>query len=805
MLRNRSDQLLMKSRLTIPSYLVLLTLVPSSVLAHEMWVLTKDVVGDWSNKPLPETYTSLTLPTVLTIVIALLINGLLFKLNQQGANELFPLFRAKMRGMRPYSAVVLRACLSWVLMSSALAVEPRFGNEVWSHPTLLAPDILISELPLGWQWLRWAQVSIAISLIIGLYVRGAAIACLMLVGFALYLTGMAAVAYAPVYAGVALYLFFAGGGSYFVPMPVPSFIRRFCLKLVENASISRAQFLLRVLAGCNFLFLAIYFKVMQPNLMLAIIDVHDLPILGLRPDVFVLIIAAVEVSIGLLVIFGVLLRFLSVVLIGAFIFFAICLSDAETLTSHMLYYGVAISFLFNGNGQWRKRSATDAAAHIVIVGNSIGSVAAAQYLEKILPHSSNVRVSVLSHRSDIQFTSMLPEVVSGAVQPTTLINPLSKVLERTHLVLGKTQTIDTMDKTLSFSGPGGASRTLSYDQLIVANEPEVDRSSESATDSEGVAHLSSVVDALQLKQQLLGFLIGRSGEWHTSVRPFKVAIYGGGERGSALAMEVHALLEMLKTERGIARSASVNVVILEHEEERRNMSETILRLRAKHFSKRKIKVVDAKRVATLCSDSLRLLNGKAIAMDVVINLQTRDVLPTFKDASNMPHEIRNSNLSFALSEKVWLASYSETLRKNPQRRLSLQLEQARLAAFNAWASSQSLKTKNLKTIKKSLYECYMGRYSVATWRGVALPSALGWLLNRHRYISTLPSLERKLRVVIDWALDVVFNNDTVGLLEYDYQLSVKQGLRKVPGTSSRNIDVVSSAAPDEYKPINRAA
>ncbi len=400
---------------------------------------------------------------------------------------------------------------------------------------------------------------------------------------------------------------------------------------------------------------------------------------------------------------------------------------------------------------------------------------------------------------------MLPEVVSGAVQPTTLINPLSKVLERTDLVLGKTRSIETVEKTLSYSGLGGVSRTLSYDQLIVATEPEVDRSCESATDSEGVAHLSSVVDALQLKQCLLGSLIGRSAQWQTSERPLKVAIYGGGERGSALAMEVHALLEVLQTERSIARSVKVDVVVLEHEEERQNMSESLLKLRAKHFQKQNIRLADAKRIATLCSDSLRLLNGKAIAMDVVINLQTLDVLPAFQDVSSTPDEIRHSNLSYALAENVWLATYSVTLKKNAQRRLSLQLEQARLAAFNAWASSQSLKTKNLKAVNKSLYELYMGQHSVATWYGFALPGSLAWLFNRHRYLSTLPSLERKLRIIIDWALDIVFNSDTVGSLEYDYQLSDKQILRKVPSANSSTIDLVSSGSQNEYKPVDRAS
>ena len=743
-------------------------------------MLTNDVVRNWSEKPLPSTYTSFTLPTVLVVVIALGINAVLFQLHRRGAAEMFPVFRARMRSMRPYAAVVLRVCLSWVLLSSAMAMEPRFGNEVWSNPTLLAPDILISELPLAWQWLRWMEFSIGIALIAGIYVRAAAAACLALVFLALFLTGMAAVSYAPVYTGAALYLFFAGAGIYFIPLPAPRKIKLLTESLVKSASISRAQFILRVLAGSNFLFLAIYFKVMQPNLMLAIIDVHELPILGLRPEVFVLIIAAVEVSIGVLVIFGILLRFLSVVLIAAFVFFAICLSDAETLTSHMLYYGVAISFLFNGSGQWRKKVAGDIRTKIVILGNSLPAVAAAQELEKLLPRPSNVEVSLLTSRLDVQFTAMLPEVVSGAVQATTLINPLSKVLERTNVVLGDVRSVDTKNKTLSYAIPGGIEQTASYDELIIAMPPAVDKSIESATVSQKIYHLNTIVDALELKQQLLNCLITHGISGGDAMPPaLKVAIFGGGERGSALAMEVHSLVEILISERCIPRTLKVNVILIESVEEQMNMTKKILHMRSKHFRKHSIKVVDASRIATLCHDSVRLLNGKAVKMDVVVNLGTKDVMPQFSDIDAISEKLCQLDLAFHASSNIWMAVNTGTLRTNSQRRLSMQLEQAQLAGFNAWASSQALPTNKIRPAQKSLYECYMGRHTVATWRGIALPSAVGWMLNRRRYISTLPSLERKLRILIDWGLDFVFNHDTAGLLDYDYQLNQEKVFQSV--------------------------
>jgi hypothetical protein len=85
----------------------------------------------------------------------------------------------------------------------------------------------------------------------------------------------------------------------------------------------------------------------------------------------------------------------------------------------------------------------------------------------------------------------------------------------------------------------------------------------------------------------------------------------------------------------------------------------------------------------------------------------------------------------------------------------------------------------------------MGRHTVATWRGIASPSAVGWMLNRRRYISTLPSLDRKLRILIDWSLDFVFNHDTAGLLDYDYQLNREKMLRSVPNGDNSALSAIA--------------
>jgi hypothetical protein len=78
------------------------------------------------------------------------------------------------------------------------------------------------------------------------------------------------------------------------------------------------------------------------------------------------------VSSGIPIIAGILLRPLSLFFLFAFTGFALLLP--ETLTEHILFYGVILSFLINGAGHWRVPQARDKAAEIVIIGGGFSGV-----------------------------------------------------------------------------------------------------------------------------------------------------------------------------------------------------------------------------------------------------------------------------------------------------------------------------------------------------------------------------------------------------------------------------------------------
>ena len=101
----------------------------------------------------------------------------------------------------------------------------------------------------------------------------------------------------------------------------------------------------------------------------------------------------VEVAAGILILAGILLRPLSLVLLGAFLFFAALLP--ESYTSHILFYGVMLSFLFNAAGHWRVPEAKDKPAEIVIVGGGFSAIGAALKIEKLTGPYTHVNVTLI--------------------------------------------------------------------------------------------------------------------------------------------------------------------------------------------------------------------------------------------------------------------------------------------------------------------------------------------------------------------------------------------------------------------------
>jgi len=342
--------------------------------------------------------------------------------------------------------------------------------------------------------------------------------------------------------GVALYLVMQGPGSHYLPLPTPApFVA--VQSWLASQPRQRAQAIMRVLTGATLLYAGVWFKVLQPNLLLGIIETYHLPILSSAPESFTLLMTLVEVAAGILIILGILLRPLSLVIFAAFFFFAALLP--ESYTSHILFYGVMLSFLFNAAGHWRLPEAQDKAAEIVIIGGGFSAISAAMRIEKLIGPYTRVNVTVIHDYPNMLFYPLLPEVVSGGMQPGTVVNPIRRIIPQARVLTGRLAWVNDQTRQVGVKRKDGKDIVLPYDQLILTLfwESNLDFVAGMITHSHPI---NSIGDALHIRKRVLELVEDAELAAGATERDrlLTFAVVGSGQRSCATAVE---LCEMLRT------------------------------------------------------------------------------------------------------------------------------------------------------------------------------------------------------------------------------------------------------------------
>lgn len=312
----------------------------SSASAHEAWLLTPAEVAELARQPLPTIFTApgpLALAAFASSAALLTAVALETRLSRWETRLSAPLLILS----PSLGPLLIRLGLAAMMALGALGGLPRHGTAPWSEPTLFVPDMQLALVP-GWDWLAPTQFVLALLLGLGVQTRlsASAVLCLSLAGLVAF--GQPFLSYAPHFAAPALVLLALGGG----PWSVDRFWHRRAEPAIDPRTRDTSFLAARVLLGLGFVYLAIAHKFTQPTLLMAIFEHGEIPTFGLPLDLIALAAACVELIVGLLLVFGRLVRPTALLLIGLFTFFAVTLG--ETPLFHANLYALAAMLVMTG-------------------------------------------------------------------------------------------------------------------------------------------------------------------------------------------------------------------------------------------------------------------------------------------------------------------------------------------------------------------------------------------------------------------------------------------------------------------------
>jgi NADH:ubiquinone reductase (H+-translocating) len=412
---------------------------------------------------------------------------------------------------------------------------------------------------------------------------------------------------------------------------------------------------------------------------------------------------------------------------------------------------------------------------VLILGGGFGGVTVAQELERLAPRLGRpVEITLVSQTNYLLFVPMLAEAAAASVGLTHILTPLRELLRHTRIRVECVESIDLAERTVTTWDPDThRGQVLPWDHLVIALGNTVNLAGLPGVAEHGLP-IKTIGDALQIRNRALAMLEAADNTATPDERRrlLTFVVAGGGYSGVEVVAELNDFVrEAERVAYPVVRPSDVRVVLV-HSGQRilPELSASLAEFAHRRLARRGVEIRLGARLAAATAEQVILQGGERIdartlvvaigaapnpvvqqlglplergriAVDPTLRVAGQATVWALGDCAAVPHPKTAGpappTAQFALREgKTVARNVAAAIRGRPPRRFT----------FTGLGEIVSLGHRS------AVAELF-GRFKLAG------PPA--WILWRTFYLSRLPSLERKLRVWLDWNLDLFFPRDLV--------------------------------------------
>ncbi|MFO0969525.1 MAG: NAD(P)/FAD-dependent oxidoreductase [Gemmataceae bacterium] len=413
---------------------------------------------------------------------------------------------------------------------------------------------------------------------------------------------------------------------------------------------------------------------------------------------------------------------------------------------------------------------------IVILGGGFAGMYAARRLDRTLARDPNIDITLVNRDNFFLFTPMLHEVATSDLNPAHIVNPIRKLLKRLRFFAGGVDRIDLEARRVLVShGVERHPHELEYDHLVLALG-----SVTNFFDIPGLAQraftMKTLGDAIALRNHVIRTLEEADFECCAAQRDrlLTFVVAGGGFAGVETVGGLNDFVRSSLRFYPNLRPEMVRVVLVH--------SGAILLpeldARLGEYARRKltrrgVEVRTGARVKALSEDFAQLSDGCRIPTQTLIWTAGTSPHPLLAGLECEKERGRievNAFLEATERPGVWALGDCAAIRHPKTGELypptaQHAVRQAKVLAHNLRARIRGRKEKVFSFRPLGKLATIGRRSGVATVFGVRFSGLFAWLLWRFVYLTKLPRLEKKLRVALDWLLEIFFSRDIVQISE----------------------------------------
>ena len=407
---------------------------------------------------------------------------------------------------------------------------------------------------------------------------------------------------------------------------------------------------------------------------------------------------------------------------------------------------------------------------VIIVGGGFGGVTLAEHLDRRV--ARDVEVVVISSENHMVFTPMLAEVAGRSLSGFDVVTPGRQIAPRATWLTASVTGVDLKKNEVEYNRPDGTIATLPYTHLILTCGSEVNLDVVPGMAAHAYT-LRSEGDAMVLGNEVIGRFEQAAVEPEEDERQrlLTVVVVGGGFTGVEAAGHLFDLMRDIQSLYPQLKGHQPRIVLLQRgpkivpEFQHASLSEFALR----KLLKNGVDVRLNTEVKEVTARYVRLGSGEQIQTGLTVcSVGTAPValikkigLPLERGRLKTEPDMRVTGTA-----NVWAFGDCAAVPNAWNREISpptaqFALRQAKQLAANLVRVLRGEATRPFHFHPQGLLATIGQHNGVAEIYGLKFSGLIAWFLWRTVYLMKIPTIRRKLNVVVDWTWDIFFKPNPV--------------------------------------------
>lgn len=419
----------------------------------------------------------------------------------------------------------------------------------------------------------------------------------------------------------------------------------------------------------------------------------------------------------------------------------------------------------------------EATTHILILGGGFAGMRTAASLEEEFRADRSVAITLVSETNALLFTPMLAEVAGGSLEASHISTPLRSILHRTVFIRGGVTEIDLDRRIVKVAG-----RELSYDHMVLAlgavsnyfGMPNIEKLA---------ANFKTLLDAIRIRNHIIEMFERADREVESSARAplLTFVVAGGGFAGVELAGAINDFAHGILADYPSLRPGELQTILV-HSGNRilPELSESLARYAQQKMEARGVQFRLNKRLKD-AQPGLAVLGDATIATETLVWTAGTAPHPLLKslqlERDKRGAVVVDSTMAVPSRPGLWALGDCAALTDGRTGKpcpptAQFALREAETLARNLYATLNGQRAEpfhfdSLGALCVVGFQTACAELTLPLFRSrrVRFSGLLAWLMWRGIYLSKLPGLERKIRVLIDWTIELFFPRDIVQTID----------------------------------------